>query len=150
VNDDVGILQRIARECLDRGHRLGRGRAVTAPTPERDTRAETLGRIAYEGFVAFQEPDDGFEYETWADKDETGDRDVMGRADWTAAAVAVAAQIIADVRAHREPEFQVNDIAQNHKGQVFVMQDDRTWRNARTGLIASRPPGPLTKIGMAA
>lgn len=51
---------------------------------------KTLGQIAYEGFVAFQEPGE-FEYETWADKDEHGDSATMGRADWEAAAQAVAA-----------------------------------------------------------
>ena len=49
----------------------------------------------------------------------------------------------------REPEFKANDMAQSSGGQVFVMQADGTWRNARTGLIASRPPRPLTKIGVA-
>lgn len=54
----------------------------------------TLGQAAYEGFVAFQETD-GFEYETWADKDEHGDSAVMGRADWEAAGAAAGAAAIA-------------------------------------------------------
>jgi hypothetical protein len=65
--------------------------------------AATPGQAAYEGFVAFQSDDD-VQFETWEEKDENGDRDVMGRADWEAAGQAAQqplrdgiAELLADV-----------------------------------------------------
>ena len=57
---------------------------------DRAGEAVTPGQLAYEGFVAFQ-PGDDVRFETWQEKDETGDRHVMGRADWEAAGQAVVA-----------------------------------------------------------
>lgn len=68
-----------ARAVVAEGGALAKGTRISAITP---------GQAAYEGFVAFQQPTDGFEYETWADKDEHGDNDIMGRADWEAAGAA--------------------------------------------------------------
>lgn len=58
---------------------------------------ETAGQQAYEGFVAFQ-GDGDVQFETWAEKDENGDRDVMGRADWEAAGRAVETEQLRLVR----------------------------------------------------
>lgn len=79
----------------------------------------TWGQVAYEGFVAFQ-PDDGFVFEAWAEKDEHGDRDVMGRADWEAAGKAVTAVAAQAVQAEYDRDPQADD--QYRAGLAFALE----------------------------
>ena len=88
----------------------------------------TPGQAAYEGFVAFQGAlDNGLEYETWDEKDETGDERVMGRADWEAAGWAAVSEMERAVRAEYERDPQADD--QYRAGLAFALEllanDDR-------------------------
>lgn len=82
----------------------------------------TLGQVAYEGFVAFQEPD-GFEFETWADKDEHGDSAVMGRADWEAAGAAAGAAAIARLDTPAELADAMTENVRLRKELVMLRAD---------------------------